>query len=132
MTFEDPTPNIGPEFSDRGDIMLVYDDVIRIFDQLKIEMKVQTDALLQFIEKRNIESSSEDSIAPFGFKEPVLISDDCDDQEQQQSNVMVDEPILIPKLTEIVVWIGYFTSGPFFWELAIDMDGTLVRVRKSR
>lgn len=125
-------PNIGPEFSDRGDTMLDYNDIIRIFDQLKIEMKVPADALLQFIEKRNIESSSADSIAPFVFKEPLPISDDNDDQEQQQLNKMVDEPVLIPKLTEIVVWIGYLTSGPFFWELAIDMDGKLVRVRKSR
>jgi hypothetical protein len=37
-----------------------------------------------------------------------------------------------PAYTETLAWVGRFTYQIFFWELALDEDGDLIRLRKSR
>jgi hypothetical protein len=106
--------------------VLLFNEAVSILKEIQKKIDIPNDANFQFVEKRNIEITTEESISPMGVFEKNTRQ--VVESETLAGNNLQD----LPTISELVVWIGYFSKGPFFWELAIDMNGTLVRLRKSR
>jgi hypothetical protein len=106
--------------------VLLFNEAVSILKDLQKKIDIPNDANFQFIEKRNIEIIGDESGSPIGIIEtnsPQVV-----ESETPVGNNLQE----LPSISELVVWIGYFSKGPFFWELAINMNGELVRLRKSR
>lgn len=75
---------------------------IKIFESVRSEYDIPPEAELEFVEKRYIE-------LPVDF--------------DPESNIPVWDEL---------VWVGQYSLGASFYELACDMTGKIVRFEKSR
>jgi hypothetical protein len=106
--------------------MLQFNEAVNIFKNLQKKAGIPEDANFQFAEKRNIEMYPNEPGSSLGPIKPnttqVVKNETLAGNDSQDSQI----------ISEIVVWVGYFSKGPFFWEFAINMNGALIRLRKSR
>jgi hypothetical protein len=95
---------------------------IKVLEQAKSRFKIPNEADLTNVDKMVIEKST------FGEMES-LESREIDRKKNAQH---LGDKSQEMEGARIIAWVGRFDLDAMFWELAIDMDGTLVRLRKSR
>ncbi|GEM_PF-3757376 len=106
--------------------MLTPADAILTFQSCKNQLGIPPSAELYFVEKRMIEYSDADALkaeptktsAPEGGKPAIIAS-----ANQESGNRCP------PAYKERIVWIGCYSDLYLRWELALDDQGKLIRVR---
>lgn len=78
------------------------EEAIKIFESVRSKYDVPSGAEMEFVEKRYIE-------LPVDYTPESKIP-----------------------LRDVLVWVGRYAFDISFWELALDMNGRIVRVEKSR
>lgn len=99
--------------------MLTYQESVRRFKELGLQLNLPPDADFFSVEKRQIELLSTGEIEAM-VGAPTPPDSETPDPEGE------------PGIRECLAWVAEFTRGFQFWELAIDARGDLVRLRKSR
>jgi hypothetical protein len=99
--------------------MLSYQESVQRFKELKLQLNIPPDAEFFSVEKRHIEQM------PTGEIEAM---DGAPAAPAPEAHGADGEP----GITERLAWVAEFTRDFMFWELAIDAQGKLVRLRKSR
>ena len=120
--------------------MLTYPESVQRFEDLKHQLRIPADADLALVEKRHIEQLPQGEIeamegAPADLQEPAGLQTptDLSAPEGMQGDGDATGPGNgSAGISERLVWVGEYSLGFMFWELAIDAQGSLVRLRKSR
>ncbi len=120
--------------------MLTYPESVQRFEELKNQLRIPADADLALVEKRHIEQLPQGEIeamegAPAELQEPAGLQ--APENPQGLSGPQGDGDAAgsgngSAGISERLVWVGEYSLGFMFWELAIDAQGSLVRLRKSR
>ncbi len=105
--------------------MITPEIAIFKMEAYRAELDIPKEARISYIEKRIIELT--------GLEKAELQSI----YQGQKNNLNIEEgPEKNGKegmpLVQIIVWVGRYIHRSLFWELTIDKDGKLVRLRKSR
>lgn len=119
--------------------MLSYREAVQRFEALRTRLRIPPDAEFFSVEKRHIEQF------PTGEIEGGEAAPDAAPPTSPDASHAAPESAPAaaqgeeseggpgdPGITERLVWVAEFTHGFMFWEAAIDANGDLVRLRKSR
>lgn len=131
--------------------MLNANDAVARLEAYRQSLGIPAQAVLAFLEKRSIELADRDEIEPVlpvpvpGAEVDAGADADADGDAAPQTTEAVRAAAEAavegelqgkapspPVYTETLAWVGRFTYRIFFWELALDGRGDLIRLRKSR
>lgn len=117
--------------------MLTSKEAVTRLDYYRNSLGIPAQAKLSLLEKRLIELADRNEIeAVIPMPAPADEADDDGHEteaiETAAASVEEEGEQAIPVYTERLAWVGKYVHQIFFWELALDETGTLIRLRKSR